>query len=202
MAKFLNQEHERAYNLMLSNELEKALAIYDNLIYLFNDEPDLYADRGVIYLHKKNKELSFNDLEKALSLQPNYGFRYAARAYAKDFFGDTEGAIEDYERAVQLDPEDAVSYNNLGLLLEKLGNKKKAERHFKQADELSKSNLEFETYEGKEKTVNEQQIVTQKNSSVKEVKTSIPREMIKVLTSKKEFKAFLKFIFNGGKLEK
>jgi len=201
MAKYINSEHERGYNLMLANELEDALIVYDNLIYLFNDQPDLYADRGVIHLHLKKQDLCFMDLEKALSLQPNYGFRYAARAYAKDFFGDTAGAIEDYERAVQLDPEDAVSYNNLGLLLEKLGNKKKAERHFKQADELSKNANFDSTFNEKSEELIEKENPKQKPVIQKD-KPDIAKEMVKIFTSKKEFRAFLKFLLNGGKLDK
>lgn len=45
-----------------------------------------------------------------------------------EIFGDTEAAILDYEKAIKLDPEDAVSYNNIGLLQEKLGYKQKAQK--------------------------------------------------------------------------
>ena len=36
----------------------------------------------------------------------------------KQACGDLRGAIEDYKRTVELDPEDAVTWNNLGLLEE------------------------------------------------------------------------------------
>jgi len=44
---------------------------------------------------------------------------------------------ENYEKAIELDPEDAVSYNNLGLVEEKMGRKEKAQQHFSRADSLS-----------------------------------------------------------------
>lgn len=47
------------------------------------------------------------------------------------------GAIEDYEKAIELDPEDAVAFNNLGLVEEKLGRKEKAKDYFEKADSLS-----------------------------------------------------------------
>ena len=47
------------------------------------------------------------------------------------------GAIADYEKAIKLDPEDAVAFNNLGLVEEKLGRKEKAKDYFQKADSLS-----------------------------------------------------------------
>jgi tetratricopeptide (TPR) repeat protein len=203
MGKFLNSEHERAYQLMIDESFESSLKIYDNLIYLFQDVPDLYADRAVIYLHLKKKELSFEDFNKALSLQPEYGYRYAARAFAKDYFGDTEGAIEDYEKAVQLDPEDAVAYNNLGLLLEKLGNKKKAQRHFDKADDLSKMN------DALQEAIKDTGLLKSEEKPISELaknevltsKSGVLKEMFNIFRSKEEFKSFLRFIKNGGKLD-
>ena len=37
---------------------------------------------------------------------------------------DTKGAIADYNKAIELDPEDEISLNNLGLLQEKVGRMK------------------------------------------------------------------------------
>jgi tetratricopeptide (TPR) repeat protein len=42
-----------------------------------------------------------------------------------------------YEKAIELDPEDAVAYNNLGLVEEKLGRMEKAKDNFEKADSLS-----------------------------------------------------------------
>ena len=42
------------------------------------------------------------------------------------------------KKAIKLDPEDAVAYNNLGLLEEKLGYEEQAKRRFEIADALVK----------------------------------------------------------------
>jgi tetratricopeptide (TPR) repeat protein len=47
------------------------------------------------------------------------------------------GAIADYEKAIELDPEDAIAYNNLGIVEEKLGRKEKAQQNFNKADALA-----------------------------------------------------------------
>ena len=45
--------------------------------------------------------------------------------------------ITDYEKAIELDPEDAVAFNNLGLVEEKMGRMEKAKDYFEKADSLS-----------------------------------------------------------------
>lgn len=54
----------------------------------------------------------------------------------KQAMGDLNGAIDDYKKAVELDPEDAVTWNNLGLLEEQLGYRKEAKERHKVSDEL------------------------------------------------------------------
>ena len=46
-------------------------------------------------------------------------------------------AQKDYEKAIELDPEDAVAFNNLGLVEEKMGRMEKAKDYFEKADSLS-----------------------------------------------------------------
>ena len=49
------------------------------------------------------------------------------------------GAIEDYKRTVELDPEDAVTWNNLGLLEEQLGYQEQAKERYRVSDDCSAS---------------------------------------------------------------
>ena len=50
--------------------------------------------------------------------------------------GDTHGAIADYQHALELDPDDAVTWNNLGLLEEQLGYQEQAKERYRVSDEL------------------------------------------------------------------
>jgi tetratricopeptide (TPR) repeat protein len=145
-----------------------------------------------------------------LQMQPSYSFRYAARAYAKDFFGDTEGAIEDYEKALELDPDDAVSYNNIGLLQEKLGYKKQAQDNFERADQLSKQenhlyqimdDLEGNSAEPvlKNDSPTEHQTIDPKETREKNISKFL--EFSRIFTSRKQFTEFLKFLKNGLKIK-
>jgi tetratricopeptide (TPR) repeat protein len=197
MQKFINQEHEKAYNLMLEKDYQKALKIFDNLIYLFPNDANLFSDRGVIFIHLNKKDDALQDFDQAVFLEDSYGYRYASRAYARDFFGDTEAAILDYEKAIELDPEDAVSYNNIGLLQEKLGYKQKAKKNFELADEISK---EQEDNLISPPLVLENEVPkVQEESSIKN--KSFFSEFLNVFKSKKQFREFIGFIKKGGKLK-
>lgn len=203
MQLFLNPEHQKAYQLLKNQSFQEALVLFDNLVYLFPEEANLYSDRGVLHIHLKNKLEALSDFDKAVELDKNYGYRYAARAYAKDFFGDTEAALLDYEVAVKLDPEDAISINNLGLLQEKLGYQKKAKENFQRADRLAKMNeayAELMETEQPSELLNKQAepIYTNEESSTKK---SISSEFAKIFSSRKQFLDFLKFVKKGGKIE-
>ncbi len=203
MQLFLNSEHQKAYQLLKNQSFQEALVLFDNLVYLFPEEANLYSDRGVLHIHLKNKLEALSDFDKSVELDKNYGYRYAARAYAKDFFGDTEAALLDYEVAVKLDPEDAISINNLGLLQEKLGYQKKAKENFQRADRLAKMNeayAELMETEQPSELLNKQAepIYTNEESSTKK---SISSEFAKIFSSRKQFLDFLKFVKKGGKIE-
>lgn len=208
---FANKMHEKGHDFLKSGELDKALECYKQALTEHPNNPDIYSDRGVVYLHKKQQVEAMKDFNKALELQPEYGFRYAARAYARDFFGDTEGAISDYERAIELDPEDAVSYNNLGMLQEKLGFNKKAKENFERADRLSK--MENDLYRVMDELEQADEAETASNESkpedhhmidpetIREQNISSYKEFSSIFTSKKQFKEFIRFIRNGFRIK-
>lgn len=155
---FTNSKHKAAHEALKKGEVDQAIFLYTEALNAAPDDCDILSDRATAFLHKKDKLRSMADFNKAVKLDPNYSFRYAARAFAKQNFGDLDGAVEDYQKAVKLDPDDAVAQNNLGMLLEQQGYKKEADDRFARADKLSKmedslydmmDELEGETESGK-----------------------------------------------------
>ena len=218
---FANDKHEEAYNLAKDRKLDEALILFNEALLTSPDNPDIYSDRGVLFIHMKNKVAALNDFNKAIDLQPDYSYRYSARAYAHDFFGDTNAAISDYEKAIDLDPQDAVAYNNLGLVQEKLGYKKMAEGNFERADKLAKQeeklhelmhDLEENDDESNTEIIEEESsfsdLEAEKNQREtivpienKEPSKSVFKEFSKLFTSKEQFKSFLKFLKNGFRIK-
>lgn len=201
---FINELHQRADQELKSGNIAEAILLYDRLIAEFPGNPDLHSDRGVAHLHQKNVTACFFDLDLAVNLQSDYAFRYACRAFAKNHFGDLEGAIVDYEKAVELDPDDAVAHNNLGLLFEQKGYKDEAQVRFDQADRLSK--MEDQLYhviedieDVKEPQNPEKQSATE-SQETKENESTL-QGMKKVISSRTEFRNFIKFIKNGFRIK-
>ena len=85
------------------------------------DEKDAnsYHDLGICKFNLGRVPEAIKDLDKAAVLQPDYGYRFAARGWMKQSVGDDIGAIADYKKALELDPEDVYTQNNLIILEEK-----------------------------------------------------------------------------------
>lgn len=215
---FANITHKEGHDLMLKGEYLNAIDCFSRALLEHPNHSDIYSDRGVSFLHLKMEKEAMSDFNKALDLQPEYGYRYAARAYAKDFFGDTDAAIEDYEKAIELDPEDAVSYNNIGLLQEKKGYKVKAQMNFDRADKLSK--MENRLYDLMDSLENEQpeEIKSIESKQINIEQTTVNHEMIdpatireknistfkeftQIFTSKTQFNEFMRFLKNGLRIK-
>ena len=107
---FANKTHEQAHEALKEGKIDESIILYSAALEEQPNHCDILSDRGVAYLHNKDEENCFKDLNRAMELQPEYAYRYACRAFAKNNFGDIEGAVKDYERAVELDPTDAVAH--------------------------------------------------------------------------------------------
>lgn len=204
---FSNKTHEAADKALKDGKIEQSIELYSKALLESPNDIDIISDRGVAYLNNNDKEHCFEDFNLAIELQPDYGYRYACRAFAKRHFKDIDGAVEDYEIAVKLDPEDTIAHNNLGLLLEEKGYKKEAERKFKRADKLSKMEDHLidtiESMESVDKTeIQSDEKKTETPVSKKEKKNNSTKEFKKIFTSVEQFNQFMQFIKDGFKLKK
>lgn len=205
---FVNKYHEKAQNLLDQNKLDKSLEMFNKALQQTPESPQIYSNRGVVFLHMGDKLRCLTDMNKAVQLDPEYSYRYSSRAYARDFFGDIEGAIQDYEKAISLDPDDAVAHNNLGLLLEKQGYTKKAKETYSKADELAGIDTSFkkrmdeldEKAEEKFGKVPAGEPLQPKK--LEEDKKETTGEILKnTITKKETFKEFIQFVFRGFKMK-
>ncbi|MBA3899317.1 MAG: tetratricopeptide repeat protein, partial [Bacteroidetes bacterium] len=102
------------------------------------------------------------------------------------------GGIEDYQKAIELDPEDFISLNNLGMLEEKMGYKDKAKEYYKKADELT-------GYDPEEKK--EIQEASEVPKPAAEEKPKSLTDIVKsTFTQKDTFKEFMEFVKKGFKI--
>ena len=198
MDKF-QEKYNQGQKYQSERNFEKALDSYLSALEVKKDA-DTCSLIGVCLFHLERNEEALDYMNLAVELQPEYSYRYSSRAYIKASLGRTEDAIIDYEKCISLDPDDAVAYNNLGLLQEKLGWEMKSKESFKKADELD-TILNSAGIDRPQEQSN-----STKSEQLKEEESFTPSsinkgEIIKdVFTKKETFKEFISFLKSGFKL--
>lgn len=117
------------------DKFNASITDFNALLSKLPDEPTLLCERAISLFKNEQLELAMLDLNKAVELDSNNPYRYTSRAFIRAYV-DIDGAIEDYQKAIALDPEDEIAYNNLGLLQEQKGNFKEAKQNFKKSNKI------------------------------------------------------------------
>lgn len=208
--------HRKAIEAIDQGNYQKGLEYIEKALEISPYDPTFLTERGTLYLHLGERTKCLKDMDTVVNLEPKNGYRYSCRAYCRSFFKDIDGAVADYEVAVQLDPEDAIAYNNLGLLLERKGAMDRAKKNFNKADQISKENEEFKDFfdsrsedEKKERENQFREEAKKAEAKRKEVnpilfeeETRSRSEIAKDIFRKKStFREFVGFIKNGFKLK-
>jgi len=183
---------------LLNGNYKLALQKFDEVVNRQPDIADYHSERGVALFHLNRKKEALDALNLALSLEPENSYRYSSRAFVKDSMGDIDGAIKDYLKCTELDPDDAIAFNNLGMLEEKIGRIRSAKYRFKKADELISLQGGSEAIQKKDTTakikepINLQEQINQERK-VNDAK-GITGIVLDVFRSKGTRKEFFKFI--------
>ncbi|MBK9192009.1 MAG: tetratricopeptide repeat protein [Crocinitomicaceae bacterium] len=198
----MNREYAKGIAKVKENDFLNAIKHFTLAINENPADVESYAERAVAYIHVEKHELSMFDMNRCIELEPGNSYRYSCRAFLKSKMGDVDGAIADYEIAVQLDPDDAIAYNNLGLAQESKGYQKKAEKSFSRSNEIIGYNPKrfdegFKIDETKSEQIKSETIPA--SAATKE--ESKKAHAKKALTTKEGFKDFMRFIRNGFKIK-
>jgi tetratricopeptide (TPR) repeat protein len=160
-AAYNNRGNARVEN----KDRDGAIADYTRAIELKPDYARAYYNRAVLKKEKGDKAGAAADFKRARQLDPqlvseessadsiDHGIAkgnekespasagtvedFFNRAGAKKAAGDLDGAIADYDRAIQLDPKDAAIYNNRGLAKQAKGDFNAAIADFNRGIELN-----------------------------------------------------------------
>lgn len=124
-----------AFAYQKTKQWDEAMEIWTSLIGQYPDAAEYYVERGVCKFNLRFKH-AIQDFDYAIEMESDNPYFYSCRAYIKDKTGDTEGSVADYTKALELDPEDAITLNNLGLAEQKLGFTSRSRERFKYSDDL------------------------------------------------------------------
>lgn len=180
-------------------------AVVDFTLALEKDpgNPEIHYQRAMCYFHLKKKTLALLDADSAVEMQPNYSFRYACRAFMRDSFGDVIGAIQDYKEAISLDPEDAIAYNNLGILEDKMGRRSISQGYYDKADKLMdvKTNSEMKKVMDSGNNINYDRENKTELPPVISAENTFWSILVNSISTKKGFNELIQFIKRGFKLK-
>lgn len=101
-------------------QYERALTHYGRVVELASDEPQGLVNHAVVNFALGRQKLALQDLDRALKREEN-AWAYYYRGLIRERMGDNRPAIEDYARALRLDPDFVQAYHRRGLLLAEAG---------------------------------------------------------------------------------
>ena len=127
-----DSETNRVYFRQTNNEhFDKIFTLQSNIRDM------LYNYLGLLETKAGNYGDAVLFLDTAIQINPNTPDYYAHRGLAYLQVSDYDKANEDFEQALRLDPNHAISKNNLATLKRRQGRLEEAEQYLKEAKELS-----------------------------------------------------------------
>jgi tetratricopeptide (TPR) repeat protein len=189
---------------MSNKEFDLALAKYNEALAVDPENPDIYHDKAVCLINADKRREALPLFDKALELQSDYSYRYASRGFLRYLLADINGARQDYLQALAMDPEDAVTQNNLELLEEKtaaIEEKKKQGKFRREMDSMLEASAVVKEREAEDQKEKENETGKKKESDSAEASSGKQEVIKEVFTSKSSFKEYVSFVFNGFKLK-
>ncbi len=103
-------------------ETDKALEYYQNLLIEEPDDPDLVFNMGILYEQMEKYDEAIELFIRAFELNPQdfEAILHCAQVFL-DIKGDNLKAVECYEKALEIEPDNAGVLNNYGIALIRAG---------------------------------------------------------------------------------
>lgn len=124
-------QSEAFFCQIVAGRTRAALATLEYLLNDMIEREDWHAQANLFALEDEAEALPF------VEPLPLEAYHWFARGYTYEVQGDKQKALAAYDRAIELDPEDADSYNNRGLLRAELGDPAGARADYDRAIEFS-----------------------------------------------------------------
>lgn len=200
----MDVHYKNAGNFIQAKDYNSALTELKKTLENHANNPDVWSTYGVCLFHLKQMDASIKALNTSQELDPQNPYRYSSRAYIHSIMGNTDLAIADYKKCIELDPSDVIALNNLGLVYEKQGHAKKAKTYFHDADQ--KAGIDHITEKNPPQTgvspaaIKKEQTPAKPATENNKTKT-VGSTILETISSGEGRKAFFSFVKNGFKLK-
>jgi SpoVK/Ycf46/Vps4 family AAA+-type ATPase len=107
--------YREANELYEKGEFEKAIRLYNEAI--LRDRVDKYFfNRGLCYACLERYEEAKDDILRVLELKPDFADAWYILGLAKEYMQDLDGALQDYDKALELNPDHRDAKNRKELI--------------------------------------------------------------------------------------
>lgn len=112
-------------------QLNLALAQYNQALTLNSRAAFTYSNRGQVYYDKGEFDKALADFTQALAINPQLAPAHIGRGFILIKKDQWDRALDDFNQAVRLDPQNALAYYGRALCFTKNGDKQKASADFR-----------------------------------------------------------------------
>lgn len=98
-----NQLYDEAYTLFFSHEYQNAIKKADTLVNEFPNNAQGYNIRGIAKSFNGDFNSGMEDIDKALSIDGNYGYARFNKALAYELHGNMEEALKWYNKDLEIE---------------------------------------------------------------------------------------------------
>lgn len=111
-------------------QLNLALAQYNQALTLNSQASFTYSNRGQVYYDKGEFDKALADFKQALTINPQLAAARIGRGFIFIKRNQWDLALDDFNQAVQIDPQAALAYYGRALCFSQRGGKQKASNDF------------------------------------------------------------------------
>jgi predicted Zn-dependent protease len=129
-AKPAYEAYDEGRKALAEKKNEEALAKAEQALSLFPAEAHFHALRGDVRLMNKQYDMAVTNYDRSISQRSDFFYYHLQRGIAKNELGQTDAAVSDLERSLELLPT-APAHYTLGKIEARRGNRAAAMEHYK-----------------------------------------------------------------------
>jgi protein O-GlcNAc transferase len=137
MLPHFDQLIQRAQHCQQQGRLTEAVQLYDLLIELQSNQPELRYKRANALFGLEQWEAAIVGYDQAIALDSNHAKAFCNRGVAMERLGKRQHALESYDQALALNQGDFLAYYNRGAILKDIGRLQQALESYEQAVALN-----------------------------------------------------------------
>ena len=134
----------KAFDLLKKKDFINAKFMYENILAIDQKNFDALFFLAVIFINFKNYKKARDLLKQVVLIKPNFADGYNNLGICLEKLNDLDGAIKNYNLAINSRPNFAEAYNNMGVAYQKLRNFDQAILQYKKA--ISYKSLYLDAY--------------------------------------------------------